>query len=61
MDELKDLDHLIDDDAALIEFSEIKRSNKEKLWWWVKTNCGIELNLDSLFDVHVKRIHEYKR
>ena len=61
MEELNDLQHLIDDDEALIEFAGIKRQNKERLWWWVKQYCGIELNLDSLFDVHVKRIHEYKR
>jgi starch phosphorylase len=51
MDDLKDLAHLINDDAALTEFTKIKRDNKERLWWWVKKNCGIELNLDSIFDV----------
>jgi starch phosphorylase len=40
---------------------QIKRQNKERLWWWVKSNCDIELNLESLFDVQVKRLHEYKR
>lgn len=39
MAELKELKHLLDDDAALKEFMAIKRSNKEKLWWWVKNNC----------------------
>lgn len=39
----------------------IKQENKEKLRKWVRANCGVELNIDSLFDVHVKRIHEYKR
>ena len=53
--------HLLNDESALKEFTQIKRDNKEKLWWWVKHNCGVELNLDSMFDIQVKRIHEYKR
>ena len=61
MGDLKDLKHLLDDDNALNEFTSIKRANKERLWWWVKRNCGVELNIDSLFDIQVKRIHEYKR
>ena len=61
MNELKDLSFLIEDNAAILEFSEIKRFNKKKLCLWVKQNCGIDLNIDSLFDVHVTRIHEYKR
>ena len=39
----------------------IKQENKERLRKWVKANCGVDLNPDSLFDIHVKRIHEYKR
>jgi len=31
----------------------IKRQNKEKLYWWVKDKCGIDLNIDSLFDIQV--------
>jgi starch phosphorylase len=40
---------------------QIKQENKERLRKWVKLNCGVDLNPDSLFDVMVKRIHEYKR
>ena len=61
MENLRDLKHLLNDESALKEFTQIKRDNKEKLWWWVKHNCGVELNLDSMFDIQVKRIHEYKR
>ena len=43
------------------EFARIKRKNKEKLQKWVKTNAGIEIPVDSLYDIQVKRIHEYKR
>lgn len=42
-------------------FRGIKRANKQRLAIEVLQRCGIKLNLDSLFDVQVKRIHEYKR
>ncbi len=50
-----------DDAAALAEFMDIKRKNKERLAAYVKKQTGEELNVDSLFDVQVKRLHEYKR
>ena len=50
-----------DDAAALEEFMAIKRKNKERLAAYVKKQTGEELNIDSLFDVQVKRLHEYKR
>lgn len=39
----------------------IKRENKEKLFHYVQEVLKIELNINSLFDVHIKRLHEYKR
>jgi starch phosphorylase len=42
-------------------WQEVKRKNKERLAALVLEDCGIAFNPDSLFDVQVKRIHEYKR
>ena len=43
------------------KFATVKRENKKRLQTWVKEQTGIEIPLDSLYDVQVKRIHEYKR
>ena len=48
-------------EAFHAEWREVKRANKECLTALVKTVCGVEFNPDALFDVQVKRIHEYKR
>lgn len=42
-------------------FAAVKRINKQRLQKWVKEHTGIDIPLDSLYDVQVKRIHEYKR
>ena len=50
-----------DDKAVLSRLAEIKRSNKVRFADYVKDNCGVTLNPDSIFDMQVKRLHEYKR
>jgi starch phosphorylase len=59
--QLKQLAPLADDAKFRTELSAVKRANKERLAAYVQRELGIQLNLDSLFDVQVKRIHEYKR
>ena len=65
-DFLKDLDRLaklkpmIDDDMVR-QFNAIKRQKKEQLCEVIARHEGIELNPDFIFDVQVKRLHEYKR
>lgn len=49
------------DEAVLNKLMAVKRENKEKFAKYVKHNTGIILNPDSIFDVQVKRLHEYKR
>ena len=59
--ELEKLKPYAKDKASLDEFMSIKRRNKERLAEYVKKNNGVVLDPDSLFDVQVKRLHEYKR
>ncbi|MEJ2346282.1 MAG: glycogen/starch/alpha-glucan family phosphorylase, partial [Gammaproteobacteria bacterium] len=61
LDRLRELAPLADDAGFLEDFHRVKRENKLRLARLVRMHLGIELNPDSLFDVQVKRIHEYKR
>ncbi|MEW6352818.1 MAG: glycogen/starch/alpha-glucan phosphorylase [Pseudomonadota bacterium] len=59
--ELKKLIAHADDPAFRAAFRAVKRANKERFTKLVKQRLGVEINADSMFDVQVKRIHEYKR
>lgn len=59
--ELAGLNKFIDDASALERLGKIKAGNKQRLADWIKSSVGIALDTESIFDVHVKRIHEYKR
>ena len=58
---LRALEPLAEDARFRARFRRIKRENKAMLADWIRTHNGLEVNLDSLFDVQVKRFHEYKR
>ncbi|MEG3640056.1 glycogen/starch/alpha-glucan phosphorylase [Magnetococcus sp. PR-3] len=58
---LTELAPLADDAAFRRKFHEIKRDNKIRLTQLIADKTGVDLNPDSMFDVQVKRIHEYKR
>ena len=51
----------VDDEEALKEFMSIKYENKVRLAKYIKEHYGIEVDPRSIFDVQVKRLHEYKR
>ncbi len=58
---LKGLEKFADDDATLEEFLKIKQENKENLAKYLKITQNEFLDPESIFDVQIKRLHEYKR
>ena len=58
---LKKLEVYVDEPRYQQEFMQIKHKNKVRLAKYIKENNGIDVNPDSIFDVQVKRLHEYKR
>jgi starch phosphorylase len=61
LDDLRKLEKFSRNDAFLSALAKIKSCNKRQLANWTKKNLGIELNPDAIYDVQVKRLHEYKR
>lgn len=61
LEELKELEKYKEDEATLEELKIIKSHNKELLAKYIKEHNNIEVDVDSIFDVQVKRLHEYKR
>ncbi len=60
-DAMRALEKFRDDKAVLAELEDIKRENKRRFAGYVARETGILLNTDAMFDVQVKRLHEYKR
>ncbi len=58
---LKEFEKFAEDKAVLDRLAAVKRGNKERFGKFVKNEYGILLNPDSIFDMQVKRLHEYKR
>lgn len=59
--ELSNFNRFENDAEVIAKLSEIKKDNKERFAKYVKSNFGTVLNTDAVFDVQVKRLHEYKR
>ena len=59
--ELEKLMKYEDDDKVLAELRRIKRKNKERLAKLIEEQNGIRVDPDSIFDIQIKRLHEYKR
>ena len=60
-DRLAELKPLADDTSFQGRFATVKRANKVQLAGLIRDRVGVAVSPDALFDVHVKRIHEYKR
>lgn len=58
---LKELEKFADDEAVLRRFIDIKQTKKTQLRDFIAQHDGIEINDKSIYDIQIKRLHEYKR
>jgi len=61
LEEIKQLEQFIDDPEFRHNWNQIKSENKQDLAAYIERNTGVIVNPNSLFDIQVKRLHEYKR
>ena len=61
LSQMRKLTPYADDELSVAEFMEIKQQNKIRLAEYIKKHNGIEVDVNSIFDVQVKRLHEFKR
>ncbi|QJT09091.1 glycogen/starch/alpha-glucan phosphorylase [Oceanidesulfovibrio marinus] len=61
LDLIKEIEPYADDSEFRKRWADVKRANKAHLRDYLERQMGVSINLDSVFDVQVKRIHEYKR
>lgn len=61
LDQLKKLEKYADDEDVLHRFLDIKQVKKTQLAHYIKEHEGIEIDPNSIFDIQIKRFHEYKR
>lgn len=61
LDSIKRLEKYVDDQATLREYTSIKKVKKRQLAEYIYKHEGITVNPDFMFDIQVKRLHEYKR
>lgn len=61
LDKLKELEKYADDENVLNRFIAIKEIKKKQLVDFIKVHDGVEIDENSIFDIQIKRLHEYKR
>ena len=61
LDNLTKLNEKVDDTRIQNEFAKVKKATKTRLARYIENELGIKVSTDALFDVQIKRIHEYKR
>ena len=61
MTQIKKFEKYADDPKVLAKLDEIKLDNKKKLAAYIKEHNGIDVDINSIFDIQIKRLHAYKR
>lgn len=61
LDKIREIESFLDDGEFMSRFEKIKQQNKEHLADFILEHNGIEVDIESMFDIQIKRIHEYKR
>jgi starch phosphorylase len=61
LDQLKKLEEFVDDTSFMKKFTKVKQGNKQRMADYIEEHRGIKVNTKSMFDIQIKRIHEYKR
>ena len=61
LDELRNLEQFVDDGDFCERWNSVKHASKSKVAEWLQSTHGIQVDPEFLFDVQIKRIHEYKR
>ena len=61
LEKLRELEKLVDDADFLRQWREVKLANKKRLAKIIASECKVRVNPETMFDIQVKRIHEYKR
>jgi len=61
LSKIASLEKYVSDEKFCAQWAEVKSKNKQRLADLIKLECNVEFDVNSLFDVQVKRIHEYKR
>lgn len=61
LSKLKELEHYADDDNMMQRFVAIKQTKKQQLCDYIAAHEGVQIDKNSLFDIQIKRLHEYKR
>ncbi|WP_069131174.1 glycogen/starch/alpha-glucan phosphorylase [Rhodohalobacter halophilus] len=61
LSQLKKLEKFVDDKKFMKKFAEVKQNNKQRMADYIEEKRGIKVNTQSMFDIQIKRIHEYKR
>lgn len=59
--QLKKLENLAENEAVISRFEEVKQIRKEKLAEYIRKHEGLKINSSSIYDIQIKRLHEYKR